>query len=422
MALYTYEDFQKALTTSGLSGQFSDADIRLALQNPDAGMGLLNAKISYKNATTDADRQTANTTANSIRSQYGGYTAGGTGLGYTPNVSSGNGYKSPYADEIGKALSDIENYGDFTYDVESDPNYAAYRKQYLREGERAVQDTLGQAAAATGGLPSTYATNSATQAGDYYATKLTDKVPELYQQAYNQWYQTYSMNLDKLSTLQTQDSAEYARYADEQTASTTAQQNALSDAYSAAEIGDYSKLEALGIDTTTYKKNAALKSAYAAADAGDFSQLEALGIDTTNLRAAYQKSLSSGSGSGSSGSGEKFSWNGKTVSYEAYVAFQMLNSGNYTAEDYQTALASGVYSAQQLAQMGIKAAGTTQAAGETFTPITLSSYASQVQTAMATSLRYKASHDEILKSLASYVDQKKITEAEANTIIYNLGL
>ena len=35
---YTYDDFQKAVQSSGLGGQFSDADMKLAQKNPDAGM------------------------------------------------------------------------------------------------------------------------------------------------------------------------------------------------------------------------------------------------------------------------------------------------------------------------------------------------------------------------------------------------
>ena len=41
MAKYTYQDFQRALDGSGLAGQFSQADLKLAQQNPDAGMSIL---------------------------------------------------------------------------------------------------------------------------------------------------------------------------------------------------------------------------------------------------------------------------------------------------------------------------------------------------------------------------------------------
>lgn len=45
---YTYDDFQKAMQSSGLGGQFSDADLKLAQKNPDAGMSILKYKQDYK--------------------------------------------------------------------------------------------------------------------------------------------------------------------------------------------------------------------------------------------------------------------------------------------------------------------------------------------------------------------------------------
>ena len=57
---YTYDDFQKAMQSSGLGGQFSDADLKLAQQNPDAGMSILKYKQDYKNAATDEARALAN--------------------------------------------------------------------------------------------------------------------------------------------------------------------------------------------------------------------------------------------------------------------------------------------------------------------------------------------------------------------------
>lgn len=47
---YTYDDFQRALTDSGLDKEFSDADLKLALDNPDAGMSILKYKQDYHKA------------------------------------------------------------------------------------------------------------------------------------------------------------------------------------------------------------------------------------------------------------------------------------------------------------------------------------------------------------------------------------
>lgn len=91
-----------------------------------------------------------------------------------------------------KALAAVTNPTAFSYDVEQDPVYSAYRKQYLREGNRAMADTLAKASAATGGRPSSYAVTAAQQAGNYYNSQLTDVIPTLYQNA----YQRYMNNID----------------------------------------------------------------------------------------------------------------------------------------------------------------------------------------------------------------------------------
>lgn len=77
----------------------------------------------------------------------------------------------------------IANYGDFSYDVNSDALYQQYADQYTRMGDLAMQDTMGQAAALTGGYGSSYATTAGAQAYQSYLQQLNDKVPELAQMA-----------------------------------------------------------------------------------------------------------------------------------------------------------------------------------------------------------------------------------------------
>lgn len=92
-----------------------------------------------------------------------------------------------------KALAAVTNPTAFSYDVENDPVYSAYRKQYLREGDRAMADTLAKLSAGTGGRPSSYAVMAAQQAGNYYNSQLTDVIPTLYENA----YQRYLKGLDQ---------------------------------------------------------------------------------------------------------------------------------------------------------------------------------------------------------------------------------
>lgn len=335
---YTYEDFETALNESGLAGNFSEYDLALAKQNPTAGMGILQAKKDFQSATTDSQKALANYTAEQIR-QESGYQGGMDGSGYyTLNGGSqsavggsssgassgkidysgvggqaepktqGNGisdyyaktstgyategegsgmsgfeeYTPKYENEInalaGK-VSSTEEYGG--YDPETDPLYSSYKKQYLREAQRAQEDTMAQYAANTGGLASTAAVTAAQQAYQYYATQLTDKIPELAQLDYSQWYNTQQLMIQKLSAMQSLEESNYSIYASERQAAQTY-------AELSAQYGDYSALQALGIDTTTAEFERAMTNALTIADStGDTTYLAALGVDTSYLDSKY---------------------------------------------------------------------------------------------------------------------------------------
>lgn len=252
---YTYDDFLKAYNQSGIG--FSDADMQLAQKNPNAGMGLIDAKVRWNQAKTAAERAKYNQQAESIRSLYGGYLGGDDGFGYTP-VDSPNDYTAPEKPT-------------FSYNLESDPVWQAYKKQYTREGQRATQDALGTTAASTGGIPSSYATAAATQAGDYYVAQMTDKVPELYQQAYNRY-------LNELSQWNADRSFGYGQYIDELNTQIANRQEALQNALYGAQIGDYSKLEDLGFDISNIPENydRIYNLALLAGQYGDYDKLKDL--------------------------------------------------------------------------------------------------------------------------------------------------
>ena len=109
--------------------------------------------------------------------------------GTSPYTGNGGkpGYSSRYSSQIDALLDSVLNREGFSYDVESDPLYQQYRKQYIREGDRAMRDTMGNAAALTGGYGSSYGTTAGSQAYDYYLSQLNDRVPELEQLAYQKY-------------------------------------------------------------------------------------------------------------------------------------------------------------------------------------------------------------------------------------------
>lgn len=267
MATYTYKDFLKAAEKNGYSqgNGFSTADWSLAQENADAGMSLLNYKNDWRNAKTAEERAKANTGANQIRSLYGHYSGGLDGSQF-------------YLDKPSPGSFTPETKPTFSYDLESDPVYAAYRKQYAREGQRASQNALGSAAAATGGIPSSYAATAASQAGDYYAAQLTDKAPELYQQAYNRY-------LNELAQYNTDRNFQYGQHLDEINAKTSDRQEAMQNALYGAQLGDYKLLKDLGykVDNLPEDYEKKYNEAVLAAQMGDYSKLQKdFGINPSN--------------------------------------------------------------------------------------------------------------------------------------------
>ena len=254
-------------------------------------------------------------------------------------------YDNQYAEQQQAMLDAILNREDFSWSKETDPQWSSYKKSYLREGDRATANALAQASAASGGRASTAAITAATQAGDYYATQLNDIIPTLYQQAYDRYLNEYSMMLQDLGAVNTQEQLDYAKYLDQLTQYNT-DRNFAYDTY----LGDFNILQGqlsslqgqddvdygrfmdrinLGIqrDETEYQRGQqeqALAQAQVDAilSAGGTPSAELIGASGyTNeyvqaLEDAYRKAeaerTSASSGSGSSGSGRVTSGGGGT--------------------------------------------------------------------------------------------------------------
>lgn len=125
-------------------------------------------------------------------------------------------YESQYSERIDALLNQILNREKFSYDVETDSLYQQYKKQYTREGNRAMNDTLAAMASGAGGM-NTWAATAAQQANDYYMAQLGDKIPELYQLAYSMYLDDIAGQRSDLSMLQGLDNTDYSRYRDDVT-------------------------------------------------------------------------------------------------------------------------------------------------------------------------------------------------------------
>ena len=122
---------------------------------------------------------------------------------------------SEYQAKRDAALENAANM-QWNYDPNTDPVWQALQKQYRREGQRATEDTLGRYAAMTGGMPSTAAVTAAAQAGNRYAAELSDRLPQVYQDAYNRYLQEYQRQLGLSDAYGNLDQTEYARWLDQQ--------------------------------------------------------------------------------------------------------------------------------------------------------------------------------------------------------------
>ena len=123
-------------------------------------------------------------------------------------------YQSAWQTTLDETLQKIMNREKFSYDLNGDALYQQYKDQYMLQGQQAMMDTMGQAAAMTGGYGNSYAQTVGQQTYQGYLQQLNDKVPELYQLALNQYnregdemYNQYAMFADR-------ENQDYGRYRD----------------------------------------------------------------------------------------------------------------------------------------------------------------------------------------------------------------
>lgn len=126
-----------------------------------------------------------------------------------------SGFNSQYQARIDALTDAILNREAFQYDKESDPLYQQYADSYTRSGQRAMQDTLAQVSARTGGLASSYAGSASQQAFNNYMAALADKVPELYQMRYSMYQDDLANQRADLDMLMGLDDRDFGRYTNE---------------------------------------------------------------------------------------------------------------------------------------------------------------------------------------------------------------
>lgn len=119
-----------------------------------------------------------------------------------------------YGQQMQDALSKLQNREKFKYDLNGDALYQQYKDRYVQQGKQAMQDTMGQAAALTGGYGSTYSQSAGQQQYNAYLQSLNDVVPELYQMALDRYNAEGDDLKTQYSLLADRYSQEYGEYRD----------------------------------------------------------------------------------------------------------------------------------------------------------------------------------------------------------------
>lgn len=220
-------------------------------------------------------------------------------------------FQSDYKNALDSLYDQVTGREKFKYDMNEDVLYQQYKDMYMKSGQKAMQDTLGQGSALTGGYNNTYAQMAAQQAYNDYLGALNDKVPELYQQAYDRYQQEGDDLYEKFSMASDLYGKEYAQYRDNVTDWQTDRDYA-SGMYQSERDFDYNDFQTMldFYQNEYWNQRHALSKSETETSNWSTTEENHWGTSTgtttnktTNKTTSTSSSGSGGSGSGSSGSG-----------------------------------------------------------------------------------------------------------------------
>lgn len=123
-------------------------------------------------------------------------------------------YNDTWDGKLEEIYNQIVNREKFSYDLNADALYQQYKDQYTLQGKLAMMDTMGQAAAMTGGYGNSYAQSVGQQAYQGYLQQLNDVVPELYGMALDQYNQEGQDLYNQYGLYADREDQDYSRYRD----------------------------------------------------------------------------------------------------------------------------------------------------------------------------------------------------------------
>ena len=121
-------------------------------------------------------------------------------------------YQSQWQGQLNDVLGQIQNRDKFQYDINADALYQQAAQRYIQQGKQAMMDTMGQAAAMTGGYGNSYAQTAGQQTYHGYLQGLADLVPQYQQMALDRYRMEGDELLNRYNLLAQQEESAYGRY------------------------------------------------------------------------------------------------------------------------------------------------------------------------------------------------------------------
>lgn len=108
-------------------------------------------------------------------------------MGIGTSVYSGVNTRNKWEDELNDIYQQINNREKFNYNQNNDALYKQYAQQYQQNAKLAMEDTVGQVSALTGGYANSYAATAGQAMYNQQMSGLNDKALEIYQLALQQY-------------------------------------------------------------------------------------------------------------------------------------------------------------------------------------------------------------------------------------------
>ena len=139
--------------------------------------------------------------------------------------------KTSFSDEIQDMMDKITNREKFSYDVDNDQLFQQALASAMNSGKQAMQDTIGQASALTGGFGSSYATSAGNQAYNAFIEDAYDNLPQYYQMAMEAYQMEGDEMYRQLGMYTDADDREYSRLLNAYEATSQYRNRAYDEAY-----------------------------------------------------------------------------------------------------------------------------------------------------------------------------------------------